>query len=74
MNRPELFVKSVDILVDAYKKGNLLNGEPCNCAVGNLVAYRKGTYYYNADWYDLVGALRTLNINSKDNCGNICTH
>lgn len=65
MNRPELFVKSVDTLVDAYEKGNLQHLSPCNCAVGNLIAYNTGTYRFNdktggteAEWAHLVNAIR----------------
>jgi hypothetical protein len=60
MNRQALFVKSVDILVDAYKKGNLTNGESCNCAVGNLIAYRKGTYHFNNEWFRVIYKIRKL--------------
>ncbi len=62
MNRPELFVKSVDILVDAFNKGKLQNMSVCNCAVGNLVAYRRGNYLFESDssdtWHSLISDMR----------------
>lgn len=61
MNRPELFVKSVDILVDAFQKGKLQHLSACNCAVGNLIAYRKGSYNHvdNEAWLSLVEEVRS---------------
>jgi hypothetical protein len=76
MNRPELFVKSVDTLVDAYEKGNLKHLSACNCAVGNLIAYNTGTYNFHnktggqgQDWVALVDAIRErvlLNVTKND--------
>jgi hypothetical protein len=37
MKNKELYQKSVDILLDAYNKKELQHGNPCGCAVGNLV-------------------------------------
>lgn len=57
MNRPELFVKSVDILVDAFQRGKLKNLSTCNCAVGNLISYRKGNYVDDElrdNWHDII--------------------
>ena len=66
MNRPELFVKNVDILVDAYHKGKLITGEVCNCAVGNLIAYRKGTYNYEGqNWMRVVESIRNLELTRR---------
>jgi len=56
MKNPEQFVRSVDILVDAYENGNLRHLSPCNCAVGNLIAYSQGTYNYDAKTGGTVGA------------------
>jgi hypothetical protein len=38
MNRPELYEKSVNILLDAYNAGELSHGNCERCAVGNLLA------------------------------------
>jgi len=38
MNRPQLFERSVDVLVEAYFNDTLRHGDDCACAVGNLVA------------------------------------
>ena len=38
MNRPKRFKRSVDVLARAYFDGDLRQGDPCACAVGNLVA------------------------------------
>lgn len=64
MKRPELYQRTVDILVDAYFKDTLEHGEPCGCAVGNIVAATcnnlKRTqqesptgqiFPYDPDWY-----------------------
>lgn len=67
MRNPELFVKSVDILVDAYEKGNLEHLDPCHCAVGNMIAYTAGTYKFGtktggratgSDWVVLMDLIR----------------
>lgn len=42
MKNQELFDKTVGILVKAYFEGFLDYGEPCGCAVGNLVAANMG--------------------------------
>lgn len=41
-NRPELYVKTVDILYQAYFNDTLEHGNFCGCAVGNLVAANMG--------------------------------
>jgi hypothetical protein len=72
MNRPELFVKSVDVLVHAFQNGKLENRSACNCAVGNLVSYRRGTYgagrsTIDNPWYSLLVSVReTKNAKKKD--------
>jgi hypothetical protein len=58
MNRQELFVKSVDILVHALQNGKLENMDSCNCAVGNLIAYRKGKYVFSDKWVNVVDEMR----------------
>lgn len=73
MKNPELFVKSVDTLVDAYEKGKLRHLTACNCAVGNLIAYSAKTYNYdsvtggdNTAWVHLMNRIRDkvlVNIN-----------
>jgi len=66
MNRPELFVKSVDILVDAFNKGKLANMSVCNCAVGNLIAYRTGTYEMrDTTWHELISEIRDRRLTKK---------
>jgi hypothetical protein len=45
MNKPELYQKTVDILVDAYFNDTLAHGNPCGCAVGNIVAANMGFKY-----------------------------
>lgn len=37
MKNPELFHKTVGILVKAYLEGSLTHGTGCGCAVGNLI-------------------------------------
>ena len=39
MKNPELFHKTISILVKAYQKGTLIHGSCHACAVGNLVAH-----------------------------------
>src|SRR5690606_24288790 len=34
--------KAIDIFLDAINNGTLAKGDPCGCAVGNLVANSKG--------------------------------
>lgn len=51
MENPELYYKTVDILVQAYFNDTLRHGKCTACAVGNLVAYHMGyTYNYNLGW------------------------
>lgn len=42
MKKPELYQKTVDILVDAYFNDTLQHGNQCGCAVGNIVAANCG--------------------------------
>ncbi len=42
MQRPELYQKTVDILVQAYFNDTLEHGNPCGCAVGNIIAANLG--------------------------------
>lgn len=42
MKRPELYNKTVDILVQAYFNDTLVHGNQCGCAVGNIVAANCG--------------------------------
>src|SRR5690349_20678038 len=46
MNRPDLYNKTIDILLNAFKLGRLKFGSVCGCAVGNLIAEGMG-YEYN---------------------------
>lgn len=46
MNRPELYHKTVDILVQAYFNDTLKHGTGCGCAVGNMVCAN----LYNGDF------------------------
>ena len=67
MKNQELFVKSVDILVDAFDKGKLKHMSACNCAVGNLIAYNTGKYISNNDdranaWVHLLNLIREKSI------------
>lgn len=41
-NRPELYRKTVNILFDAYFNDTLEHGNPCGCAIGNIVASNLG--------------------------------
>ena len=59
--------EAIDIFLDAINNGTLVKGDPCGCAVGNLLAgaqgitltkepYLKGVKIkpdYNGDWYDM---------------------
>lgn len=42
MIKPELYKKTVDILVQAYFDDTLVSGNQCGCAVGNIVAANMG--------------------------------
>lgn len=42
MKKPELYHKTVDILVQAYFNDTLEHGDYCGCAVGNLIAAHNG--------------------------------
>lgn len=37
MKNQELFDRTIGILVNAYFKGILTHGDPCGCAIGNLI-------------------------------------
>jgi len=78
MKNQEQFVKSIDILVDAYEKGNLKHMSPCNCAVGNLIAYNTGEYDHsnkNGSWVHLVNLIRSKSItNIHPNSNGLGTH
>lgn len=54
MNKPELFNKTIAILVKAYFKETLQKGEQCGCAIGNLIAANLGynvvTTKYSIYW------------------------
>ena len=43
MKNPELYNKTVDILVQAYLKDTLEHQDPCACAVGNIIASNNST-------------------------------
>lgn len=45
MNRPELYQKTVDILVKAYFDDTLIHGDCYACAVGNIIAGNCGFTY-----------------------------
>jgi hypothetical protein len=53
MNNPTsmkpTFESTVKILVEAYLNDTLVNGDPCGCAVGNLVAYHCGYQFVKHD-------------------------
>lgn len=38
MIKEELYKRSIDVLSRAYLEGHLEHGDPCGCAVGNMVA------------------------------------
>lgn len=42
MKNPELWGKSLSILVKAFFSGTLKHEEPCGCAIGNLIAGNNG--------------------------------
>jgi hypothetical protein len=42
MLKPELYQKTVDILVQAYFDGTLIKGNCTACAIGNIVAFNLG--------------------------------
>lgn len=78
MKNQEQFVKSIDILVDAYEKGNLQHMSPCNCAVGNLIAYNTGEYDRSnktGSWVHLVNLIRQKSITDiHPNSNGLATH
>lgn len=45
MNKPELYHKTVNILVDAYFNDTLIHNNCHACAVGNIVAANRGFKY-----------------------------
>lgn len=70
MNKPELYQKTVDILVQAYFNDTLMHVNCEACAVGNLVAANKGIelkrgnhgvravgrpYECNTEWFRAIG-------------------
>lgn len=60
MKNPELFHKTVGILVNAYLNDTLEHGQPCGCAVGNLIAANNsyGIYKREGDnWLFQFGAV-----------------
>lgn len=70
MKNPELFHKTVGILVNAYFKGTLREGDPCGCAVGNLIAANCGYKIQNDEWYDKNGNIVIPNWSAVHNVGN----
>jgi len=42
MKNKELFNRTISILVNAYLNDTLEHGQPCGCAIGNLVAANNG--------------------------------
>lgn len=66
MEKPELFLKTVEILIHAFNKGKLENLSACNCAVGNLIAHKTKTYDNNHHWHSEISDLRRLKHNYKD--------
>lgn len=40
------FQQTVDVLVKAYLNDTLIQGSPCGCAVGNLIAHKLGKKVY----------------------------
>ena len=46
MNRPELYQKTVDLLLDAYNNNDLEHGDCSACAVGNICKGNTGWTFY----------------------------
>ncbi len=56
MTNKELFKKTVNILVDAYRNDTLRHSSCCACAVGNIVASACSYTYKNVGEYGLMYA------------------
>jgi len=55
MNRQALFERSIDVLAQAFFDGTLKHGDPCACAIGNLIAAEIGANTdadYASEWPD----------------------
>ena len=53
MNRPELYEKTVNVLLDAYNDGELEHQNCCACAVGNICKEAsEKTRVYRGRWLD----------------------
>jgi hypothetical protein len=59
MKQPDLYKKTVDILVDAYFKNTLEHSICTACAVGNIIAANKGYELENTGEVDLDGRTMT---------------
>ena len=86
MNREKLYQKSVDLLLDAYNEEKLSHGNPCACAVGNLIKGNNaslpkmgkcvlpGLWDFNPDWfYQLLSLKRNVSLSSWANVGIVVT-
>src|SRR6478736_2075786 len=60
MKNEQLYNETVNIILDAYNKKQLQNGDPCGCFIGNIIAHRMGvtkvfaennTPDYKSHWY-----------------------
>jgi len=51
MKNKEQFDNSIKVLVKAYLEGTLTHGDPCACAVGNLIGGRA--------WYDIISYIKS---------------
>jgi hypothetical protein len=58
MKNPELFNKTIGILVKAYQNDTLKHGDCCGCAFGNMVVANMGYSLSGRDgqeWYNCTG-------------------
>lgn len=62
MNRPELYQRTVDILVNAYFEDTLRHCDCAGCAVGNIIAANNGVKVIR----DSVGAFKWSGLNHSD--------
>lgn len=61
MNREEQYYKSVDILLDAYNKGELEHQDCSKCAVGNILGHGDWSASFSVGFYlDLPGNVQDV--------------
>jgi hypothetical protein len=74
MKNKELFERTINALVQAKEAGTLKGGDPCGCAVGNLIAAHNGyTITGSMSWRDSSDKLVIPSWFCSARCGKLST-